>query len=99
MALTSYPNITITSSRTTLTMEYNNSIITSTYSSSVFVVITSALPAGFDCWVYQLVAGLVGAIADTGATINWITGGPIDTTGQYGFMKITAVTDGNFIAA
>ena len=96
MPNTSYPNVSITSTNTTLQAIHNGATITSTYGSSVSLTYTAALPADFTCKVIQYDAGAVWVIADTGATVN-STGGAVATSAQYGAFWIMGVTDGNCI--
>jgi hypothetical protein len=96
MALASYPNITINSTTFTLKSHTNGAIITSTYGSSVNVVVSNDLPAGHSCWIIQMGAGAVWVTAGSGATLN-STGTGVATAALYSAVKLMAVTDGNFV--
>ena len=96
MAVTNYPNITIDSTTFTLLAQHNNLTLVSTQGSAGNVVATSQLPAGFDCWIIQMGAGVITATASAGAAVNGL-GGTVVTGGQYGAMHIIAQSDGNFV--
>jgi len=97
MALTSYPNITITSTNTMVRNEFNGSILTSTYGSSVSVTVTNDLAAGFTFEIIQTGTGPVWIIAGSGASINSTTGGAVATSTAYARVRLSAVTDGQFV--
>ena len=93
MAVTSYPNITLNSTvSVVLGPHYNGATITSTLTSSVWLVVPSIMPAGFQCWAVSMASGTIGVQAGSGATVS-STGGT-GTSGQYGAIKIIGITDG-----
>lgn len=96
MSLTSYPNITIGATNTTLTDYHNGAIITSTYG-AVNLVVTPSLLSGFNCQVVQYGAGAVTVVSSgTTASVNGV-GGATHTSAQYSVMSIVAVSDGNVV--
>ena len=103
MSETSYPNITLntttvqnSSGQVVLGPHHNGATITSTLGSSVNLVVPANIPAGFLCWAIQYGAGAIGVTAGSGATANNVSGFT-GTSGQYGSIRIHAVTDGNVI--
>jgi hypothetical protein len=99
MANTSYPNVVLTS--TTLSPfiidgRHDKAVITSTLGSSVNLQITAATPAGLQFWAVQYGAGEIGITAGSGASVHNV-GGFSGTSGQYGTILVTLVTDGNAV--
>ena len=96
MPVTGYPNVSLISTTTTLHGTHDGAIIVSTYGSSVNIVVTSVIPAGFQCQIVQAGAGAVWVTAGSGATIN-STGTAVATSAQYAVARLVAYTNGNVV--